>query len=830
MGLLDIWNGIKIYLLHTILIAGIAYAIMPLPVIKSVQFAGVTFLSLLFIEKVFLHVFKLIPSTPTVREQLMKECPKQAGGTINPGNEATYDGYLFSGCEAAGTCDSHTPDEISNGILSKTEPCGAWDLKSTGLSYTPDKGWVKAQDCTAYGDDSAYLPDKCLENIWKASGCTNVQAADKQYTRWKKQTKKEVTRDINSWATLQDTTHRTLCYGPDRSKWPTAPAPVNCGTFTDGDKNLPAQCTEAMWAAAGCKTPAGKSATDWWANLTKAGVKADINQYATLGDDAHRTRCYGPDRTSWPRAPLTDCAALPLDSTNMPDDCLAQQWSASGCTNPAILQQPASTTWWKQQTKQGVINDMQAWATETDDMHRKMCYGPNRATWPAAAAPPPTDDFCKSKNPGTLNVKAVKTKCVAGGCNNALGSPGWIDFCNADNAEYTCCGNNTPPPKVLGSLSTWKQVNSGGLAQLSRDGNVLCTTGGNQTIWCADQNVDSIPNWVQIPGALTHVSVSNGRLYGVNAAGNIWFADSYKTGRWVQIPGGLKQVSLDGNTVCGIGGGDTIWCADQNIETGARWFQLPGGLKYISLKNGRLYGVNANNDIYYADNYKTGNWVNVPGKLTQVEYVDGNTVCGVGLNNDVYCADTNIETNPNWTRLPGALTQITGSGGKLSGVGTDAVAYAADEYVTPIPPPPLTSYTPLNNQDQDGQTIQEYTNNSTQCMIDCDKNTGCAGIVNNGPNCWTIKGFPSPYTRAGSVTYKKNSATGPMYTTVSGQDQDGQTIQAYRDNTQLQCKSDCDADKTCAGVITNGSNCWTVKGFPTPYANQNSVTYKKSPF
>ena len=55
-------------------------------------------------------------------------------------------------------------------------------------------------------------------------------------------------------------------------------------------------------------------------------------------------------------------------------------------------------------------------------------------------AGPPTDGFCRSKNPGTATVKSVKTKCVAGGCNTALGSPGWVDLCNAGNADYTCCG------------------------------------------------------------------------------------------------------------------------------------------------------------------------------------------------------------------------------------------------------------------------------------------------------------------------------------------------------------------------------------------------------
>jgi hypothetical protein len=550
--LLEVWNYIKIYLLHTILIVGLAYATMRLTPIDLVKFAGVTFASLMLIEKIILKGMSVVPSGGTVREQLVKACPKpqNAGNMIVPGTEATYDNYLFSACEAAGTCDGNNPDEISAGIIAKTESCGAWDLKSTGLSYGLDKGWTKASDCKQYTDDAAYLPDACLQEIWSKTGCTNITAADQNYKRWKKGTKKEVTRDMNSWATLQDTTHRTLCYGADQTKWPQPPPPppppVNCATVLDTDTNVPIQCQQQIWANSGC---------------------------------------------------TTDVTA---NSTN--------------------------TTWWSAQTQAGVKADMKAWATETDSLHRTRCYGPDQTNWPQVPPPPP----------------------------KKLGNPNWT-----------------------------KLPQGSGLAQVSRDGNIFCSVGTNNTIWCADQNIDTNPNWFQLPGALTHVSLSNGRLYGVNAAGNIWYASNYKNPQWVQVPGVLSQVSLDGSVVCGIDSGGNTVCADQNIETQANWFYAGTSinpLTYVSVKNGRLYGANATGSIFYADNYKTGKWVLIPGSLKQVEFVDNNTVCGVNSSNAIFCADTTIDTTPNWTTIPGALTQITGSGGNLTGVGTDQALYAETEY------------------------------------------------------------------------------------------------------------------------------------------------------
>ena len=141
----------------------------------------------------------------------------------------------------------------------------------------------------------------------------------------------------------------------------------------------------------------------------------------------------------------------------------------------------------------------------------------------------------------------------------------------------------------------------------------------------------------------------------------------------------------------------------------------------------------------------------------------------------------------------------------------------------------MNGYTTLVGQDQNGQTINKYTNNQTKCKSDCDSTNGCIGIVTNGSNCWTINGFPSPYSKSGSTTYRKNPPTSNFngYSMLTGQDQNGRTIAEYKNNTQSQCNTACNQNPSCAGMVLNGSNCWTIKGFPSPYSNPGSTTYKK---
>lgn len=164
----------------------------------------------------------------------------------------------------------------------------------------------------------------------------------------------------------------------------------------------------------------------------------------------------------------------------------------------------------------------------------------------------------------------------------------------------------------------WVNV-PGKLSQVSLDKNVVCGTTASNDIYCADENIETLPKWFKLPGALKNVSVSNGRLYGINSSDNIYFASNYKDAQWKQMPGALQQVSFDGNVVCGTNSASDIYCADKDIETAAQWFKVPGSLKQVSVKNGQLYGTNTANAVVFAPDYKNAQWMQTKERLKQVE-------------------------------------------------------------------------------------------------------------------------------------------------------------------------------------------------------------------
>ena len=515
-----------IYLINSIISGVIASQVVTdMTLNNSIHFAAIALGCFIFINKIFLRIFRFHMGK-TVKQQLETTCPRnsRANGMINIGNLATYDDYLFSACKKAGTCNDYDPDIISQGIINKKEHCGAWDLKSTGLSYSPVKGWSKEADCNKYNGQSSFLPDKCLKQLWEASKCTNIEAADKQYLIWKKQNKAAIVKDLNSWKNLTDNTHRTLCYGKDKGRWPQNPCntdsvvkikAVELGTVGIAPwgacPGFLSQTAKWIGPNSGSATTAPPGVNGYYIyeylNEDESAINATLNVIAddsctidvnnqmigtqnggwggkggifkvTIKPGLNRFlfRLFNAGQSPNPTALLAvvmngntvlfqtdaswsysmsypcsgrneddniDCNRFTDEDINLPAKCQRQMWKEVGCLTP----QNGSNNWWYERKKSVVRADMKAWATMTDDDHRTGCYGPDRSRWPETI---PTDGFCKSKNPGTAVVKAVKTKCRVAGCNDALGGPGWIDFCNAGHAEYTCCGtNNTTQTKPV---------------------------------------------------------------------------------------------------------------------------------------------------------------------------------------------------------------------------------------------------------------------------------------------------------------------------------------------------------------------------------------------
>ena len=94
--------------------------------------------------------------------------------------------------------------------------------------------------------------------------------------------------------------------------------------------------------------------------------------------------------------------------------------------------------------------------------------------------------------------------------------------------------------------------------------------------------------------------------------------------------------------------------------------------------------------------------------------------------------------------------------------------YECDTYIEKFTVP--SRYISEFNRDQDGQSIQKYQNNQSECKLDCDKRADCAGMVTNGNDCWTIKSFPNTYYRRGSVSHRKDLCDTNLNTRTSERD------------------------------------------------------------
>ena len=79
---------------------------------------------------------------------------------------------------------------------------------------------------------------------------------------------------------------------------------TNCSIYTDKSIGLPNECLTEMWKNVGCTnlTDTDNYSSDGlWKKKTKEKVIYDMKEYATLTDYAHRNKCYGPDKTKWPK-------------------------------------------------------------------------------------------------------------------------------------------------------------------------------------------------------------------------------------------------------------------------------------------------------------------------------------------------------------------------------------------------------------------------------------------------------------------------------------------------------------------------------------------------
>jgi len=115
---------------------------------------------------------------------------------------------------------------------------------------------------------------------------------------------------------------------------------------------------------------------------------------------------------------------------------------------------------------------------------------------------------------------------------------------------------------------------------------VVCGTNERNEIWCTNYEGMEHGGWERLPGSLKQVLVRDGRLWGVNASGEIYYADDFRNSNWVRLDGSAKEISEGHGLLCIVNNKDEVWCADKGITTPhPEWRKAPDGasLHFVSV-------------------------------------------------------------------------------------------------------------------------------------------------------------------------------------------------------------------------------------------------------
>ncbi|XP_070178454.1 lectin L6-like [Littorina saxatilis] len=146
-------------------------------------------------------------------------------------------------------------------------------------------------------------------------------------------------------------------------------------------------------------------------------------------------------------------------------------------------------------------------------------------------------------------------------------------------------------------------------------------------------------DWIKIPGDLKQVDVGTNIVWGVNSADDIYYrigcTQKNPSGvAWVQVEGALKHVSVSPwGSVWGVNSnGDINYREGASLcdPAGIDWLKVSGSLSQISAGYAGVWGVNARNDVFYrtgtcCDTGAMGDdWIKVDNKkLKYVSSGDG---------------------------------------------------------------------------------------------------------------------------------------------------------------------------------------------------------------
>jgi hypothetical protein len=213
---------------------------------------------------------------------------------------------------------------------------------------------------------------------------------------------------------------------------------------------------------------------------------------------------------------------------------------------------------------------------------------------------------------------------------------------------------------------------------------LLCVTNTSDKIFCANTNLDTKPQWNQLPGLLTQVVAYKPTvLYGVNSNNDIFAGDlnmQTPNVNWVNVnPTKLTNISVGTKTACGINPSKQAVCIMQGSATAV---PVKDNMKQILVapNDSGYIGITTDDQVVFGDQ-ASGAWVNSAYSLKQIS-VDFNTnqVCGTNKNDDVFCSIGNGQI---MKQIPGKLSSVSVRNGKLYGIQSNGDLYYGKDITNP---------------------------------------------------------------------------------------------------------------------------------------------------
>jgi hypothetical protein len=151
---------------------------------------------------------------------------------------------------------------------------------------------------------------------------------------------------------------------------------ANCDNYNEDDTNISNGCLDIHWKRFGCNTDISTALTAVeLESLKKQPYKNIYHSVRNLSDrvdDTSRTKCYGSDKTKWPKY---ECVSYKAADIGVSKECLAEQWRLVGCTTDYTSADPNMLGQWSELSYLDIVNDMRWHASTNNDQQKNQCYG-----------------------------------------------------------------------------------------------------------------------------------------------------------------------------------------------------------------------------------------------------------------------------------------------------------------------------------------------------------------------------------------------------------------------------------------------------------------------